>query len=286
MLRRNLICAIATAAALLTTFGSAQAFDETKYPDLGGQWDRIIIPGIGGQPSFDQTKGWGRLQQAPLTPEYQKILEDSLVDQEAGGHGNNVEHARCVNAGMPWMMVVFRGIEFVITDDVTYILISDYDPLRRIFTDGRNWPKYTDPTFAGYSIGKWIDEDGDGKFDVLEVETREFKGPRAFDATGLALHRDNQSVIKERIYLDKADHNLMHDEITVIDHALTRPWTVDKRYVRTTTDPLAQWFESVCVEYNAQIFVGKENYYLSSDGLLMPAKKGQAPPDTRYFDKN
>ena len=286
MLRRNLICAIATAAALLTTFGSAQAFDETKYPDLGGQWDRIIIPGIGGQPSFDQTKGWGRLQQAPLTPEYQKILEDSLVDQEAGGHGNNVEHARCVNAGMPWMMVVFRGIEFVITDDVTYILISDYDPLRRIFTDGRNWPKYTDPTFAGYSIGKWIDEDGDGKFDVLEVETREFKGPRAFDATGLALHRDNQSVIKERIYLDKADHNLLHDEITVIDHALTRPWTVDKRYVRTTTDPLAQWFESVCVEYNAQIFVGKENYYLSSDGLLMPAKKGQAPPDTRYFDKN
>jgi hypothetical protein len=213
-------------------------------------------------------------------------LEDSLIDQEAGGHGNNVEHARCVNAGMPWMMVVFRGIEFVITDDVTYILISDYDPLRRIFTDGRDWPKYTDPTFAGYSIGKWIDEDGDGKFDVLEVETREFKGPRAFDATGLALHRDNQSVIKERIYLDKADHNLMHDEITVIDHALTRPWTVDKRYVRTTTDPLAQWFESVCVEYNAQIFVGKENYYLSSDGLLMPAKKGQAPPDTRYFDKN
>jgi len=93
-------------------------------------------------------------------------------------------------------------------------------------------------------------------------------------------------VIKERIYLDKSDHNLMHDEITVIDHALTRPWTVDKRYVRTTTDPLAQWFESVCVEYNAQIFVGKENYYLSSDGLLMPAKKGQAPPDTRYFDKN
>jgi len=79
MLRRNVICAIATAAALLTTFGSAQAFDETKYPDLGGQWDRIIIPGIGGQPSFDQTKGWGRLQQAPLTPEYQKILEDSLL---------------------------------------------------------------------------------------------------------------------------------------------------------------------------------------------------------------
>jgi hypothetical protein len=28
----------------------------------------------------------------------------------------------------------------------------------------------------------------------------------------------------------------------------------------------------------------KENYYLSADGYLMPAKKGQAPPDLRYFN--
>ena len=38
-----------------------------------------------------------------------------------------------------------------------------------------------EPSFAGYSIGKWIDEDGDGKYDVLEVETRDFKGPRVLD---------------------------------------------------------------------------------------------------------
>jgi hypothetical protein len=40
-----------------------------------------------------------------------------------------------------------------------------------------------------------------------------------------SFHRDNQSVFKERIFLDKANANLLHDEITVIDHALTRPWT-------------------------------------------------------------
>ena len=34
----------------------------------------------GGQPSFDQTKPWGPGQQAPLTPEYQKVLEDSTLD--------------------------------------------------------------------------------------------------------------------------------------------------------------------------------------------------------------
>jgi hypothetical protein len=29
--------------------------------------------------------------------------------------------------------------------------------------------------------------------------------------------------------------------------------------------------------------IGKENYFLSGDGMLMPAKKNQAPPDLRYF---
>jgi hypothetical protein len=38
-----------------------------------------------------------------------------------------------------------------------------------------------------------------------------------------------------------------------------------------------------CSKGNLQIVIGKENYFLSSDGLLMPAKKDQAPPDLRYF---
>jgi hypothetical protein len=67
----------------------------------------------------------------------------------------------------------------------------------------------------GYSIGRWTDENGDGAYDVLEVETRGFKGPRVYDATGLPLHFDNQSIFKERIFLDKADPKILHDEVTV-----------------------------------------------------------------------
>ena len=67
---------------------------------------------------------------------------------------------------------------------------------------------------------------------MLEVETLNFKGPRAYDTAGLPLAFDNQSIFKERIYLDKADAKILHDEMTVIDHALTRPWTVDKKYLR------------------------------------------------------
>jgi len=269
-------------AALAGSSAGAQIVDFSKYPNLKGQWTRFVVRGLGGQASFDQTKSWGFGQEAPLTPEYKAIEEASLADQADGGHGNNYDHARCVAAGMPRMMIAFRPLEFVIMPETTYILVGDQDQPRRVFTDGRDWPKWIEPSFAGYSIGKWIDEAGSGRFDLLVVETRGFKGPRDYDTTGLPLHYDNQSIFKERIHLDKADPDILHDEITVIDHALTRPWTVDKRYVRNA-DPLADWPESICPEYNAQVFIGKDNYYLSADGYLMPARNGQAPPDLRYF---
>jgi hypothetical protein len=36
-------------------------------------------------------------------------------------------------------------------------------------------------------------------------------------------------VIKEKIYLDKADANTLYDDITVTDNALTRPWSAISR---------------------------------------------------------
>ena len=37
-----------------------QIFDYSLYPDLKGQWERFVVPGLPGQPSFDQTKPWGK----------------------------------------------------------------------------------------------------------------------------------------------------------------------------------------------------------------------------------
>jgi hypothetical protein len=278
------VVAVALAAALLMTAGGVAAADDAKYPDWSGAWARFVVRGLGGQPSFDQTKPWGFGQQAPLTEEYKKVLEASLEDQANGGQGNFAGHALCLPGGMPLMMIAFRPLEFVVTPKSTYVLIGGADHFRRIFTDGRDWPKKEfEPTFSGYSIGKWIDTDGDGRYDTLEVETRgPFKGPRAYDATGLPLAFDNQSVFKERIYIDKADPNLLHDEITVIDNALTRPWTVDKKYVRDKT-PHPDFDEAYCAEDNALVGIGKEIYWLGGDGLLMPARKDQPPPDLRYF---
>ena len=156
---------------------SAQAAD-AKYPDWKGAWERFVVPGLGGQPSFDQTKPLGSGQQAPLHREYQKILEASIADQANGGRGQFLRPCRCLHpGGMPLMMIAFRPLEFVVTPDTTYILIGSADHCRRIFTDGRDWPNDLEPTYAGYSIGNWIDTDGDGRYDVLEVETRGLQGP-------------------------------------------------------------------------------------------------------------
>jgi hypothetical protein len=273
--------AVATAAVLMLTIGGAAA-DDPKFPNWKGQWLRYFAPGIGGQGAFDQSKLWARGQQAPLTPEYQKVWEDSMADQAKGGLGN-YPPATCHPSGMPRMMY-FGAEEYIITPEVTYILVGGgVDQHRRIFTDGRDWPAEIEPTYAGYSIGHWIDEAGDGHYSVLEAETRgPFKGPRAFDASGLPLHFDNQSVFKERFHLDKTDPGILHDEVTVIDHALTRPWSVDRRYVHNP-DLKAQWPEVFCVESNLNVVIGKENYTKSADGYLMPTKKDQPPPDLRYF---
>jgi hypothetical protein len=273
------VAAAALAAALMLAAGGVRAADDGKYPNWKGQWD-TINPRFGGQAiKFDPTKAFGPAQQAPLTPEYQKVLAESMADQAKGGLGN-YPSARCLPGGVPRMMAS-PVQEYIITPEITYIVAGI--ELRRIFTDGRDWPTNMEPTYQGFSIGKWIDEDGDGRYDVLEVDTRgPFKGPRAYDASGLPLHFDNESTFKERFHLDKADPSILHDEITAFDHALTRPWSADKTY-RRNPNPRPKWREASCVEGNANIVIGKESYWLSGDGLLMPAKKDQAPPDLRYF---
>jgi hypothetical protein len=278
---RTTIGALALMALLVSA--EARAHDETKYPDMGGQWTRVRVPGVVGQPSYDPTKSEGHAQQAPLTPEYQAVHEASIADQKAGGQGADPTYL-CLPPGMPRLMNLYDPMEIIITPNTTHILIEYIRDSRRIYTDGRDWPTDFDPTFAGYSIGKWVDEDGDGKYDVLEVETRFLRGPRALDATGLPLHVDNKTIVKERIYRDKSAPNILNNEITTIDNALTRPWTVTKKYARSPAQRPV-WREAVCAENQAHVLIGGHNYMLSADGLLMPARKDQPPPDLRYFNK-
>jgi hypothetical protein len=216
---------MALAASLILGTAGARADDAAKYPELNGQWSRA---GNGAQ--WDPTKPGGLRQQAPLTAEYQAIFEANLKSLASGNEAYN-GHSRCIPAGMPRMMLAYEPVDVIVTPETTYV--RDYfNEFRRIYTDGRAWPAEIAPSFNGYSIGRWEDQDADGRYHVLVVETRGFKGPRVFDATGIPLHADDNTVIKERISLDQADRDVLHDEVTTIDDALTRPWTVTRSYNR------------------------------------------------------
>jgi len=280
MLHASRIAAMALVAGLAAAVTDARAWDDARYPDLKGQWVR----GYPGLSRFDPAKPIGLRQEAPLTAEYQAIYQENLAEQAAGGQGIDPTY-RCLPPGMPRIMHVYSPMEIVVTPDTTYVLIEHIHDSRRIYTDGRDWPAnmYDDPQFSGYSIGRWVEEAGTGRYDALIVETRGLKNPRTYDATGIPFHADGGTIIREKLHLDKANANTLYDEITVIDDALTRPWSALKTYRRVAAKGPIWWREDICTENNVHVTVGKEEYFLSADGLLMPARKGQAPPDLRYF---
>ncbi len=98
------------------------------------------------------------------------------------------------------------------------------------------------------------------------------------------MHKNNQTVVKERLSLDKTKPDLMHNEITTIDDALTKPWTITKTYRRDAKQKEPYWWrEAVCAENNPHVKIGDEVYMISADGQLMPTRKDQPPPSLQYF---
>ena len=188
----------------------------------------------------------------------------------------------CRPPGMPRVTNGYGQIEFVVTPDTTHVLVQHIHDNRRIFTDGRTWPSNVEPSFLGYSIGKWVDTDGDGRYDELQVETRHVRGPRTWDQSGMPMADDDEGVIKERLFFSKDKPGILQNEMTTTDNSLTRPWTVMKNYRRL---PDVIWGENNCIEGQTWVTIGSEVYYLSGDGTIKPTKKGQRPPDLKYFDQ-
>jgi hypothetical protein len=274
---RRLIGALALTALLGLGCGAARASEDAKYPDWSGQWLRTY----GGNPRYDQTKPI-RKQEAPLKPEYQVRYEASLKDQDEGGHGLDRGYS-CLPQGMPRMMSGVSPFEFLLAPGITYILFerTEFAP-RRIYTDGRDWPRTEQTWFTGYSIGKWLDTDADGRFDTLEIETRRVRGPRVWDQSGIPMADDPDGIIKERMYLDRSDPSKLLVEMTTTDNSLTRPWSVLKTFKRQTQ---VWWNEDDCIEGQAHVTIGDQVYFRSADGTIMPMKKDQPPPDLKYFKR-
>ena len=90
---------------------------------------------------------------------------------------------------------------------------------RQIFTDGRRLAADVNPTWLGYSSGRW---DGD----TLVVETRGFNGKSWLDQVGNPSTEQLRVVERYR----RPDFGHLEIEITIDDPgAYTAPWTVQQR---------------------------------------------------------
>jgi len=263
----------AVLALALLACTPVRATDIAKLPDLDGQWAGV---NAAADAPWDPSKPAGA-QEAPLTAEYRALFAAELAKRKARG----IDVVTCLPPGMPRAMIMYRPMDIVVTPEVTHMMLTYMNEMRRIYTDGRKWPSDIEPSYAGYSIGEWLDESGSGRYDVLAVETRGLAGPRTFDASGLPLHRDNETAVKERFSLDPRDPNLLHDRLTVIDHALTGPWTVTRSYRRQLAP---SWSESTCID-TGQVLLGDEVYRIDANGFLNPTRPGQPAPDMGYFQK-
>ncbi|MEY4641866.1 MAG: hypothetical protein RLZZ227_1860 [Pseudomonadota bacterium] len=259
-----LLAAGCSTPAATTATASAAPARGASYPDWSGQWQRI--GSLNWPPEGYEVAG-----PAPLTPEYQAIYEQNLALRAQGILAGDPP-ATCLPPGMPRMMKMSFPMEIIITPAITYIYADWESQIRRVYTDGRAWPEYILPEFNGYSIGTWRDDDNDGRFDTLAIETRGIKGPRSIDSSGVMLHSNDATVVFEEIF--QRDANTLENKITTIDDAFTRPWTINQQYSHVTDNII--WVEYVCAEGNRHIQLGDEWYFLNDDeGILEPTRAGQ-----------
>lgn len=229
---QNAVAATAAPAAARAAAGFVpKAYVPKSKRDFTGLWENR--GGIGWQQGVPPGKG----QNAPLTPEYQKIF-DMHQANAAIGKPTGDPTAACLPQGMPRIMTMTYPMEIMMNELQVNIFAEWNGQTRRIYTDGRPLPPddEVDITYNGYSVGRW-------EGDVLVADTNGMRGDTNLESSGLP-HSDAIRA-RERIWL--ADNNTLKDEITLTDpKAFTKPWTVTKTYHRAK--PGAELIEYVCLE--------------------------------------
>ncbi|HUK33879.1 MAG TPA: hypothetical protein VLV86_08225, partial [Vicinamibacterales bacterium] len=88
---------------------------------------------------------------------YQPWAAQLTKERANGARGKDDPAAYCV-PGMPKLIVLPYPYKIIQMPGVTVILYEGFTTFRQIFTDGRELPKDPQPSWLGYSVGKW---DGD-----------------------------------------------------------------------------------------------------------------------------
>ena len=167
--------------------------------------------------------------------------EEPLLPEAAAAFRQNLSrpgHApitRCLPAGVPADDLVPSPFKLIQTPGVIVMLSELDNSFRQIFTDGRKQPDDPQPSWLGYSVGKW---DGDW----LVVDTIGFNDQSWLDASG---HTHSEALrVTERFH--RRDFGHMEAELHLDDpKTFTKPVTI--RF-NEELSPDTDLIESFCTE--------------------------------------
>ena len=171
---------------------------------------------------------------------------EALYQERIDNNGLNHPGARCWPSGIPEKNNIPDGLKLVQTPDVTILLHESRTIYRQIFTDGRPLPKNAQPTWMGYSVGRW-------EGDTFVVETIGQNGLTWLDMRGLP-GTESLRVVER---FTRPSIGRIHIDVTIDDPvAYTRPWDVRLTW-RLVPD--TDLIESICEENNRALLhmVGK-----------------------------
>jgi hypothetical protein len=144
-------------------------------------------------------------------------------------------HAKCLPSNPPRAYTLPHFQKIIQTPHFTVMLTEFNASFRQIFTDGRPLPVDPNPSWHGYSTGRW---DGD----ALVVRTNGLRDGLWLDVSGTPL--TDAATLTERI--TRPNYGTLDVAFTVDDpKAYTRPWTVNIRQeIVVDTDLI----EEICLE--------------------------------------
>jgi len=180
-------------------------------------------------------------EEIPLTP-----WAAALYKERIDNNGKDHPGVRCLPSGIPEKDTIPDGLKIVQTPDLIVFLHDSRTIFRQIFTDGRPFPKNPQPTWQGYSVGKW-------EGDTLVVETIGQNGRTWLDMRGLPGTEELRVV--ERF--TRSSIGRMDIVVTIDDRkAYTKPWDVKMAW---TLIPDTDLIESICEENSKDVphMVGK-----------------------------
>lgn len=143
--------------------------------------------------------------------------------------------SHCLPEGMPLVEMAPAPYKIVQTPGVTFMLYERDTTYRQVYTDGRTLPEDPQPTWLGYSVGKW-------EGDALVVDTAGFNDRGWLDARA---HAHSEALhLTERFH--RLDFGHLEVQLTVDDpKTYTRPFTIKlKQHLLPDSDLL----ESYCAE--------------------------------------